>query len=113
MTALHITRRERTILEAAANGATIEETADQLGISVQTVKNARYKLMRKADAASFIDVYRVLGWLKIPGRATTTQAWHCKHGLDLRIHERCYLCEPLSRSLTFSSGGAFRLEHIS
>lgn len=30
---------------------------------------------------------------------------HCQHGLDLRIHPRCYLCEPAARADTAALDG--------
>lgn len=65
---VHLTPRERTILVEAANGATLEETAHRLGLSVQTIKNARYKLMHRIGAANMPDTFRRIGWLEVPDR---------------------------------------------
>lgn len=59
--------RELEVLRSIAQGHTQQETAYELGIGVQTVKNYRSIIYRKAgDAESAIDALRYFGWLRLP-----------------------------------------------
>jgi two-component system, NarL family, response regulator DesR len=61
-----LTRRERDVLELAALGTPRAEIAARLHLSVGTVRNYLYTIVRKTDARSVADAVRVAersGWL--------------------------------------------------
>jgi two-component system response regulator DesR len=61
-----LTRRERDVLELAALGTPRAEIAARLQLSLGTVRNYLYTIVRKAGARSVADAVRVAersGWL--------------------------------------------------
>ncbi|MFQ5880320.1 MAG: response regulator [Dehalococcoidia bacterium] len=67
-TEVHLSPREREVLELASQGATNKEIADQLFISVGTVKNHIHNILEKlhlknrAQIAAYYRLRRVVGW---------------------------------------------------
>lgn len=53
-----LSRREREVLTLTAQGETSQAIAAQLGISVRTVENHRYRLMKKLNLRSIADLIR-------------------------------------------------------
>ena len=49
---IHITRKELEVMALIGNGITIEEAANKMGTSSQTIKNHLYKLAKKLNARS-------------------------------------------------------------
>jgi two-component system NarL family response regulator len=66
--AVALSSREREVLELVSNGATNKETADQLVISVGTVKNHVHSILEKlhlknrAQIAAYARMRKVAGW---------------------------------------------------
>ena len=61
-----LTEREREVLVASANGATIEEVARKLYLSEGTVRNYLSNAIKKLDARNRVEAARLAerkGWL--------------------------------------------------
>jgi two-component system response regulator DesR len=61
-----LTKREREVLVASANGATIEEVARKLYLSEGTVRNYLSNAIKKLDARNRVEAARLAerkGWL--------------------------------------------------
>jgi two-component system response regulator DesR len=61
-----LTEREREVLSASANGATIEEVARKLYLSEGTVRNYLSTAIKKLDAHNRVEAARLAerkGWL--------------------------------------------------
>ena len=54
-----LSRREREIFVMLANGRTVKEAAFDLGLSPKTVETYKYRLMRKMNAQSVIDLAKL------------------------------------------------------
>ena len=61
-----LTPREREVLPLVVSGLLNKQAAAQLGISEVTFQIHRTNVMRKMSAASFADLVRIAGSLKIP-----------------------------------------------
>lgn len=61
-----LTPREWEVLAALANATGNQATADELGISLQTVKNIAHAAYTKLGVTSLIQACRLLGWLRVP-----------------------------------------------
>lgn len=44
-----------------------KEVADELGLSIQTVKNHMANVLHKLGVESSVEAYSILGWLQVPG----------------------------------------------
>jgi len=49
---IHVTRRELDVLSLLGNGLEVDEIAEKMGISVQTIKNHLFKVMKKLSATN-------------------------------------------------------------
>jgi DNA-binding NarL/FixJ family response regulator len=58
--------RHWEVLREVATGATYTVIGARLGTSEQTVKNQMQEVRRRLDVSSTIEVYVVLGWLRVP-----------------------------------------------
>lgn len=58
--------REREVLRAKALGASYDEVAASLGISVNTAKKHTKAVMHRAGAHSFDELLIALEWLRVP-----------------------------------------------
>jgi DNA-binding NarL/FixJ family response regulator len=54
-----ISEREWRILQLVSNGLSSKEIADELALSVRTVSNHRYRVMRKLGARNAVEMIRI------------------------------------------------------
>ena len=75
-----LTDREREVLTLMARGLSVAETAQQLGLTAQTVKNHRANLFRKLGARNGMEaVFLALRRGLIDGAPRTDGARHGTH----------------------------------
>jgi two-component system response regulator DesR len=67
-----LTDRERQVVAVYAELGLMSRVAERLAISVQTVKNHITAVHRKTGAATSIEMFYRLGWLRIPDEGDTT-----------------------------------------
>ena len=63
---IHLTPREGQVMACLAEGWSYEETAHQLGISVNTVKVRAAAVYDEAGGGGMLSAFRALGWLTVP-----------------------------------------------
>jgi len=61
-----LTPRQRQILELLAIGWDSVDIAEELKISVQTVKNHKLDIYRQVGSHNLAETFYLLGWLKVP-----------------------------------------------
>jgi DNA-binding CsgD family transcriptional regulator len=67
MMTVKLTQRQFDVLSNYAETGLQKETALQMGLSLQTVKNHLRRSYRKIGATNITEAYRMLGWLNVPG----------------------------------------------
>jgi DNA-binding CsgD family transcriptional regulator len=70
-----LTKREYEVMTLRAKGLTYKEVAYELGISLSTIKRRMSAASDKAGGGGTLEVYRALGWLRVPGESTRNR-WH-------------------------------------
>ena len=63
---MNLTPREYEVARLFALGLTWREVMTELGISRWTLTNHRFHAVAKAGGGSLVDVWRGLGWLRVP-----------------------------------------------
>jgi DNA-binding CsgD family transcriptional regulator len=61
-----LTPAQRRAVRARAAADSIEDAAEELGISPQTIKKHLSAAMQTANACDFLDLLRNLEWLRVP-----------------------------------------------
>lgn len=54
-----LTPRERDVLTMVGQGKTVEQCAEEMGVSPSTIGNHKYRLMRKLDARNSLQLLRI------------------------------------------------------
>lgn len=64
-----LTPRQLEVMAAIAVTGSQKDAAASLGISVHTVKRHADIVYERLDVSSYVEVWRALGWLRVPGEA--------------------------------------------
>ena len=60
-----LTDRQREVLRHRALGRSVTETAGDLGIAEQTVKNHLQRIYHVLHVTNLSEAYRAVGWLRV------------------------------------------------